>query len=507
MQKVMLVDDEVLAIDYLTHLIDWESQGYKIVGSAINGKKALDIYEKHKPDIVISDICMMGMDGLELARQLKAKNSDVVIILISAYKDFEYAQKGIQYGVANYLLKHELNEEILIRELKLVREKLEAGEKRKKIYREYFTNRLIYNQVEEGITELEIGNRFFLVMVHKNLLFSRGMFNETKWETYELQEVKKVIEEEMEEKVYYVSDVQITPNNLIVLYKIQNTTSKYIVSSLIFRKCEKICECLISLSNCQFNVVYSEEINRLEISSIFQKISFQIRYAAFWKPQCAYNLYKLQPAGKEERIAWNVQVEELRTMIYERSESIKDFIGHLFGMTEYYGYSLGAFKELLHAVENLVREIEEKEGIKRKSSREELCKVGEIQHYYIECITDIRDEIYERNGEKYCKLVIDMMRYIYKNYNQEISLESIGEEFQMNGVYLGQLFKKEVGITFLKYLTNYRIGEAKKLLLEGKMNITEVSKQVGYKTSQYFSQIFIKNVGMKPQDYKREPKK
>lgn len=121
MINIMLVDDEVLALDYLKNMVEWEKYGYHIVGCANSGKKALELYDKTTPEIVISDIRMPAMDGLEMTKRLKKKNKDVVVILLSAYKDFEYAKKGIQYGVSDYLLKHELSEEILLEELGRVR--------------------------------------------------------------------------------------------------------------------------------------------------------------------------------------------------------------------------------------------------------------------------------------------------------------------------------------------------------------------------------------------------
>ena len=114
MIKVMLVDDEVLAVQYMEQIIDWEKEGYQIVGSAFGGRQAIEMYDKYHPDIVISDIRMPGMDGLELTKKLKEKDKEVTIILMSAYKDFEYAKKGIQYGVSNYLLKHEIQEETIL---------------------------------------------------------------------------------------------------------------------------------------------------------------------------------------------------------------------------------------------------------------------------------------------------------------------------------------------------------------------------------------------------------
>lgn len=127
MIDIMLVDDEVLALEYLKNMVDWERNGYHVVGCATSGKKALELFDRTHPQIVISDIRMPGTDGLELTRQIKEKDKETVVILLSAYRDFDYAQKGIRYGVANYLLKHELSAELILKELEEVKEKLERA--------------------------------------------------------------------------------------------------------------------------------------------------------------------------------------------------------------------------------------------------------------------------------------------------------------------------------------------------------------------------------------------
>lgn len=505
MFNIMLVDDEVLAMEYLKNLIDWEQNGYCIVGCATSGKRALDMYEKVKPDIVISDIRMNGMDGLELTLYLKQKNPDIIIILLSAYKDFDYAQRGIQYGVSNYLLKHELCGESLMKELKRVNEKLVEGVKKKKIYQKYFMNQLIYNHAgaEESIS-LELGNRLFLVMVHKNNNFSKGLFFESEWSTQELKKLSEILEEGIEDKLYYVTDARITSNNLMVLYRIENTASKYLVNSLIEHKNTGVCEGLKEIPECRFNIIYSNEIRQSEISNIFRKMSHQIRYAVFWESCKAYSLNRLPAADEsEDKINFNELVKELLNAIYEENQAPTGFIQYLFDMTIYPGYKLGVLRELLHTLENVILELEEKEGIYRHTLEDGTCKINEIKKYYAECISDLYLQIHEKESEKFSKLVIEIMRYIRKNYRQELSLETLGEQFRMNGVYLGQIFKNEVGVTFLKYLTNCRVEEAKRLLKKGNMNISEVAEHVGYKTSQYFSQIFAKAVGIKPQEYKK----
>lgn len=502
MIKVLFVDDEVMAMEYLQNMISWEEEGFSVIGHARSGKKALEIYEREKPDIVISDIKMTGMDGLELTKKLKEKNTDVVVILLSAYRDFEYAQKGFEYGVSNYLLKHELCEEKLMEELEKAKERLKDRGRKKKIYQKYFAKQLIYNM--EDVTEVEekeLGNRFFLILANKNPVFCNGVFRELSWSDEE-RELLQNSSEDTEEEISYVSDVRLMSGNSIILYKIGNISSRYELTNKIENMAKRISAALIKAQSSSFNMIYSNEITRTEISGTFQKMSRMIHYSVFWKPRCIYALERLEEAVTEEKISWNEQEKELRDIIFEGRKT-EDFISYLFELIRYPRENLRGFRDLLFVLDNLAKELEDRHGITPLEKEEKGYKLPDIENYYIHKMNDISEIIQERTEKKYSGIVVDMMRYIKKNYCKEISLESLGEEFQMNGVYLGQIFRKETGTTFLKYLTALRIEEAKRLLSQGDKNVSEVSEMVGYKTSQYFSQIFIKNVGMKPQEYKK----
>lgn len=502
MIKVLFVDDEVMAMDYLQNMISWEDEGFSVVGHARSGKKALEIYEREKPDIVISDIKMTGMDGLELTKRLKEKNGDVVVILLSAYRDFEYAQKGFEYGVSNYLLKHELCEEKLMEELEKAKKRLKDNGRKKRIYQKYFAKQLIYNM--EDVTEVEekeLGNRFFLILVNKNPVFYSGVFRELSWSDEEIEIVQNG-SEDTEEDISYVSDVRLTSGNSIILYKIGNISSRYELTNKIENMAKRISAALIKVECSSFNIVYSNEITRAEISSTFQKMSRMIHYSVFWKPRCIYALERLEEAGTEEKISWNEQEEELRSIIFEGRRT-ENFISYLFELVRYPRENLRGFRDLLFVLDNLAKELEDRHGITPLENEEKGYKLPDIESHYIHKMNYISETIQERTEKKYSGIVVDMMRYIKNNYSREISLESLGEEFMMNGVYLGQIFRKETGTTFLKYLTALRIEEAKRLLSQGDKNVSEVSELVGYRTSQYFSQIFIKNVGIKPQEYKK----
>ena len=503
MIKVLFVDDEVLAMEYLQNLIDWEMYGFCVVGHARSGKKALEIYEKERPQLVICDIKMAGMDGLELTQKLKKHDRELEVILLSAYKDFEYAQKGFEYGVSNYLLKHELCHEKLLQELDKVRDRIEFAEKKKKIYQKYFMEQLIYNSENvDFVLSQKMGNRFFMILLHKNDSFSDGRFLNEEW-TSEEWSILEETTQEPEEGIFYIADISLTGNNVLVLYGLGNLSSKYMISTKIEQKCRMIAAKLSAMEECQFNIIFSDEIRRDEISKMFQRMSGQIRYSVFWKHRCIYNINRLRENLEDERIAWNEHEEELRKILQDGESDAQSFIQYLFELVQLPEYHLSALRELIYMLENLCREYERKESIIAMKRDTGAYKLQDVCQEYMCRVERISQTMMENQQKQYSKPVYEMIRYIRQNYRKELNLELMGEQFHMNGVYLGQMFKKETGVTFLKYLTNIRIEKAKELLLQGKMNISQVAEAVGYRTSQYFSQIFIKTVGIKPQEYRK----
>ena len=178
-----------------------------------------------------------------LTRQIKEKTKNRCDPAFGDTVIFDYAQKGIRYGVSNYLLKHELSSELILKELEEVKEKLERAGNKKKIYQKYFMNQLIYHRVTaEELDKSILGNRFFLLLLHKRNPVIQGEFAETRWTEEEQEAVRNILEESLENIVFYAADVQITENNWILLYRIENTASKYMVNSLILRKCHQIAD-------------------------------------------------------------------------------------------------------------------------------------------------------------------------------------------------------------------------------------------------------------------------
>jgi len=107
--SILIVDDELLIRQGLINYLDWESEGFNIVGGAANGKEALEMIEKYKPHIVITDVVMPVMDGIELVKKVKEKYPAIEMIDLSSFEDYEYVRSTFQSGVADYILKPKLN--------------------------------------------------------------------------------------------------------------------------------------------------------------------------------------------------------------------------------------------------------------------------------------------------------------------------------------------------------------------------------------------------------------
>lgn len=504
MIKILLVDDEILAIEYLKSLVEWEQYGYQIVGQAMNGYQALEIFKEERPDIIISDIKMPGMDGLELTKNLKQSNTRVKIILVSAYKDFEYAQKGFEYGVQNYLLKHELCEEKILQELDKVSQILEEEKVKEKITKQHFAKQLIQDDGNK-INIQNIGNRFFLMMINKRDIFLDGKWLEMDWEAREKADMREILELS-DENIFYLTELELTSRTFVVLYGIDGIHSKGLIEEKIRKKAESVVLWLNHHTITTFNVLYSKEITKKEIATTFRNMSKWIRNMIFYTKNNSISVEELLLYQDQIKISWHEWETDIKQALYDENQKVEDKIQFVFEWFRMQLGTKGLLRELCYFLEKLKQEIEEKEVIVCYENTSINHTIFDIEAYYKRCFGYLQEQIMQKENENYSKQIQEILHYIRKNYSQEISLESLGEAFHMNGVYLGQIFKQEVGMTFLKYLTNYRVKIAKELLTKENLNISEVSIRVGYKTSQYFSRIFLKAEGIKPQEYKNGTK-
>lgn len=514
MLKVIIIDDEVLALEYLRNMIDWEANGIELIGEARNGKKALELCKSKPVDIVISDIKMPVMDGIELAKELKLFNGSIKVILVSAYKDFEYAKSAIQYEVSNYLLKHELNKESLLNELEKVKESIVSEAKLNLSHREYLIKNLIYSVGKEQFVEesslAEFGSHF-VMMILKNNALAFNMDHEES-DTYNSSLELNVLVESIRSLSYdsmdYLTDFQISEEHFLVLFRINDIFSELKIKNEIQNAISKIYEVSNQKNFFSLRILSSQKIHLDVLSKTFRHLAEGIRYSVFMDYDRYYFIKDL-PIFVEDNN--NEHTKSIKVKVNKAIKSVKDdmnkeqlnIISNLFeGLKKPLWYMSG-LKLLLQKLNQYIM-LKDRVLLKELIDNSRSYKsYDEVINGYNHCLVEIADKNDALNEQNYSLIINEVIQFIKDHYFEKLTLEIIGEVFELNGVYLGQLFKNEVEMTFLKYLTHYRMDISKELLMNTRMSIGEISEKVGYTTSQYFSQIFTKNVGVTPQDYRK----
>jgi len=238
----MIVDDEVLAINYLKNLIIWEEYGFEVIAEATDGKKALEIYKEYKPAVVIVDIKMPVMDGLELSYELTRDDNPPEIILLTAYANFQYAQQAIEYGISNYLLKHELDQDTITTELAKIKGKLEKGNKTQKmikhqLVKRVFEGRLADHELEEIGLNIRSGDKGLVVLVFKirgpfiiNHVFDSNYYTE---ESLSLKEMLDIQNSISSKNLNYIETVEMDKRFCASLLSIQNLKSEMKIQQIL----------------------------------------------------------------------------------------------------------------------------------------------------------------------------------------------------------------------------------------------------------------------------------
>lgn len=525
-RTVLIVDDEIRINKLIEKLIKWESLGLSFAGSADNGATALSFIKQFNPDIVITDIRMPIINGLELIRLTKEFNPNTRIIVISGYKEFEYAHKALQYGVNDYLLKP-INEDELNSVLHKIVEAFQVADQRtadqkkanriinqsEQILKSNFLNNLIDNSkninsmIASETYNIALDAPCYTSFVVKLDCLNINSINEN-LEQVVTGKITNIIQNNLKE---VVTEAIVTTKKFMFIYCIVNyfDTEKKLFKSSLRKILLETQEYLSNLECYMVTIGLSNERGdigeiRFAISEAYQAVQNRIKLgvekiisinhlnctdinpaedylAPHFKTLLTsienYSDINFEQAINDIYSIFMTNVNLDYSACYEIADNIVDFFtGHQnFNKAEFskqvaliktqcmHAYSISALKNIL------------------KSRLGAWLKAGLQSVEFL-------------NGRP----VRTAKEYIQTHYNKKITLEDIADIVDLNPVYFSTLFKKETGSNFSTYLLNIRIAKAKSLLKEGNDTIAAVAEKVGYKDARFFSQTFTKEVGVKP---------
>jgi two-component system response regulator YesN len=498
MIKILIVDDEPIVREGLKTIINWETLGYKIIGEGIDGLDGLDKILSLKPDLVLMDIKMPGMYGIELIKEIKDRGYKGKIILLTGYSDFEYAQSAIKLGVSAYLLKP-IDEEELINQLN-------------KLYHEIQKETEIKKHVKDKILKSILdGNES---IENYNNIFSMNELN-FDFEQYQVAIVEtKYDDKEDRRKVYeYINNYFSNKGNVDVLHIEDNST--IIFKGTEFNKTGY--SLLINLYNeltqtfkANIFIGLGQAVSNIGDISISHKQAKSIMKRRFFYEEMNVLTYEKLDSYKKTNLEIEIYSEKLYTAVevgdLEKLHEIFSNIEVLLKQSEcssekVKGFSLNLFskinekvkvsepnsKEVLLLNENIISNIYD------KTSLREL-----IMFLEEECIniSNTRSNISSEN------IIERILNYIEKNYYKNLKLETLAEIFNYNSAYLGKMFKSYTSNHFNDYLNIVRIEKSKELLMDDNLKVYAISEKVGYKNIDYFYIKFKKYVGLSPKEYR-----
>lgn len=510
MYKLLIVDDEKIVIEGLESATNWKEHEIEIVGSASDGEEALREIIKNKPDIVLADIRIPKMNGLDLIKETKNFNLETVFIIISGYSEFDYAKRAIQLEAIDYLVKPIEVDEIVcsIKKAILRLEKIKNEKQTNERINEY---QLALE--EKRVLDYILGHRFVDTEVNQKLnRFSflniglKGFAWEDQKEAEKLQVplgyIKNLLENRGMESFIYTIDSQIVIMFSNSNLEIRNDLVKGLVS-IIFHDIK--IKPIVGISNVYENIseikkAYSEAKEALK-SGIYSN-----QLITYFKELETFN-----------HSFGNSIIEEINQFFNEKGPDllcrINPFMAKVFldckksnlppEKSKYV-----CFKIVNHFLEYIESEYEiNKSGGERYLLYEELNllqSLEEIKDWLEQFINQSTDFLTQNHVSYNEKLIIDLKSFINTNYKEPIVLDDLGKLFHKNPAYLCSLFSKAVGNTLFEYITNVRLNNAKKLLRTSNLKVSEICKQVGYENQKYFNQVFKKNIGTTPGSYRSQ---
>ncbi len=535
MYKVLLVDDETLIREAISENIQWEEMGFSFMGACENGKQAIEKIEKEQPDLLLTDINMPFVDGMELTKFVYENYPDTKVIIISGFDEFEYAKNAVKYQVLEYILKPitpmEFSE-TLLRVKKMFDERKESQQDMKKIRSAYVSNlpmvqgRYLHNLLNGTVDYSKISEK----QEELRLQLEAEVYNTALVEGDNLapfiSQYANVKDELALFAIYNITAEIVAAENCGIAF--QGTDEK---TSILFMGNEedalkekirqvlpKIRQAIEEFLQIQVTIAVGKTVHDLEeLPDSFAKTKSALEYKFMLGGNQIIEAEEFEEIRNSARhidiFEWASQIATIiRTnKIEEIEQKTREFVGCIktsyVNKTRSFVYVQNLVLSIINLLE-LPTELEDEIYSQEKSFMIQLdacenldevaARMCGVFRYICKILSNQRDSY----GKRQAMLALE---YIEKNYgDSSVTLNSVCTALAMSTSYFSSVFKNYTGETFIEALTKKRMEKAKALLEKGNLKTYEIAEAVGYSDAHYFSITFKKIVGKTPTEYAKE---
>lgn len=498
MMKILLVDDEQLIMLSVAKMIERSNEDYELTGTASNGEEAWEFLQCNPVDIAIVDIRMPLLDGIGLLQRIQENKLSVRIIVLSAYRDFEYAQKALSYGASDYLVKplsQKALMEALSRVSRLVKQDCTARSAVSLFSYKQMQN-AIYQFLENGKADTELlpgslktTERGCLLLLTSPIAFPQPLIedcSELGWEPYR----------EMQ-KICFLPERLASMETIISLArKTRKLMSDYFLPSLTISCSQSdytVSELQAALIECKLAAMYSfylpeEEVIYYSSVHLFGPTSIRPTVSAFEK------LHGYIQLGNQNAVLALLQhiYDSLKAEMGLNPQTLYQLFYEMFAeyaMLEKSPGNTGVFSGITL------------QSLQRYPTLDALYEysLSLIQAYYsgVRTFPPNRDEQIVASVKEYCRA----------NIPANVTLDDMAASVYISKSYLSSIFKERCGISIWNYFTELRIEKAKELLSSSEIKSNKICEMVGFTNPSHFGRSFRSHVGVTPIEYRQKMRK
>lgn len=520
--KILIVDDEPLVQAGIKSMLNWSDNDCTIVGTASNGEMAYKMILEHEPDLVITDIKMPVMSGLELIQKCYEENRELpLFILLTSYEELSFYKEAMKYHVLEYLIKLELTPDTLLAAINHAKKKLPTKSSEVSAHdtfdamRERFLAKLIMNMLDnnDDIAEsikyyhLDFSSSTYMAsyLQIKNIKEGTSPESQSALYTSSLQMITQLIEK------YIKCDViSLDIRNFCMIFHLDGSTQD---------SHKQISDALTHVSDMLYNYynvriiggigspVHSPE--HLSDSYLDAK-----RVAPKADPDSPFIFYEGSENQNLNKNVFNISLfkndlqkafseydsETLQKIVASVSEIFEESPSHYLQAVDIASSILYMAISFLHNGESVVSEIfaDNPAGFR---SLYESNTTYDVLSWLNNLCAGLCDYFDSQNGDFKSNVVTNVKKYIRDNMTKRLSLNEVASEFNISPSYLSMLFSKYNDIGFSDYINQCKIDAAKKMLIEGELKIYEIADELSFESTSYFSRVFKKMTGLSPREY------
>ena len=532
MYKVMLVDDDYPVLEFLTATIEWEQLGVTLESTHENGASAFEKALEEMPDILITDIGMPKMNGIELTKRLKQLNPNLQVIILSCHSEFEFAKQALKLQVQDYLVKDMFNPEDLCEVVKTVKVNLDHLQKESlvQLQLQHMLDKNIENVKEkfirQTINQFHISEKDWLLDASAlGLQLAKHKYTATLAFVHDYQLVKQrylsednlifainnILEEYITESNWDAVHFFLAANELFLFFPCDKPLKTGSFDQ-INEKIRKIQKVLKTYLNIDLSFLIGKDFSCL--SDIRQELSLLIntKHQSFYmQPGTILNRGDIQAVNEDLFSRYDEVSSDFKDLLLMKEESMivpivskwikyleeKKFPPEL--VKEWILKLLLDLKVKLHALQ-LFRQDHDVECLHQEIIMcNFLCELRDLLIDYFKSLLYLSNEVYNQTKRTE---ILDAVSYVSMNLEKKISLEEVAGYLFLNQSYFSRLFKKEMGETFVEYVTKMKISRAKELLEQTADSAGKICERLGYDNQSYFIKLFKNHVGITPIEYR-----